>query len=199
MRWLANCAILQTIVATSCLAARLGFVAFEMWYALQASSLLLAVDALTHLSAGVSLILTVVQAARPQNEGIGDELDERHGEALIILLGLLALEAVRRLFQPVSIDPRPIVAISLFSLIVHAALTAILARASRRAWLEGLAQSLLPALMVPALTLGSGVLALATGWRWPDPVVSLVLLGAMGAGVVGLTIERRRIRGGGTH
>ncbi len=191
MRRLANSAMSRTMVVTGCLTARLGFVSFEIWSAVQASSLSLAVDALTHLSAGVSLVVTVIWAARPESEGQGDALDEKHGAALLILMGLLALEALRRIFQPVSIDARTIVAISLFSFLAHAALTTILARASRRAWLEGLAQNLLPTLLVPALTLGSGGLALATGWRWPDPIVSLVLLCAMGSGVVGLTIERR--------
>lgn len=193
MRQLANSELSKAMVITGCLAARLGFVLFEILSALQAGSISLAVDALTHFSAGVSLVVTLFKAARPQKEGQETALDEHHGAALLVLLAFLALASVRRLFLQIPVDAGTIVTVSLYSLLTHAALTAILARASRRAWLEGLGQSLLPALVVPALTLGTGGLIAATGWRWADPIVSLILLGAIGAGLVGLTIERRHI------
>lgn len=199
MRRLPAFEVSQAMVVAGCLTARLSFVLFETWSAIQAGSLALAVDALTHLSAGVSLILTVIRTARIQKTSQEDALDEKHGAALVILVGLLALQAVRLLFRSVPIEARTIVAVSVFSLLTNAALTTILARASRQAWIDGLAQSLIPALVVPALTLGSGGLILATAWRWPDAILSLILLGAMGAGVVGLTVERRDARDGRTE
>ena len=109
---------------------------------------------------------------------------------LLVAVGGIAWEAIRRLSHPVAIDPGMVVWVAGLGIVVNG-ITALLFMGGRKqdlnirgAFLHMSADALLSAGVAVA-----GLLVAATGWLWIDPVVSLAIGLTIWAGTWGLLRE----------
>ena len=164
----------------------IAFVAVEAFYGWKVDSLALLADAGHNLGDVIGLVLAWVGALagslRP---------DARHtygwkrasilaafvnAVLLLLAMGLLAWEAVLRLHTPAPIEGVTIMVVAGIGIVVNTATALLFMRGGetdlnlRGAFLHMAADALVSAGVVVA-----GGLALAFGWSWLDPVVSLVI------------------------
>jgi cobalt-zinc-cadmium efflux system protein len=106
---------------------------------------------------------------------------------LLISVGIIAWEAVRRLKEPAPVEAHTIIWVSLAGIAVNG-ITALMFMAGRKgdlnvraAFLHMTADAIISAGVVVA-----GVAIVFTGWLWLDPVVSLILVGVIVVGTWGL-------------
>lgn len=174
-----------------------AFVLIEFGFGLWAHSLALVADAGHNLSDVFGLLLAwgaVVWSKRPPTE--------RHtygwrrssilaalGNAVFLLvsIGVIAWEAVRRLMQPPPVDATVLIWVAAAGIVVNG-LTAMLFASGRKhdlnvraAFLHMAADALISAGVVVA-----GVVIVFTHWLWLDPVISLALAAVILIGTWGL-------------
>jgi len=96
---------------------------------------------------------------------------------LLIAVGAIAAEAIRRLAAPTPVAGETVIAVALVGVVVNGAVAGLLSRTGRRHDLN-VESAFVHALSDAGISLGvaaSGVLVVATGWLRLDPAVSLVI------------------------
>jgi cobalt-zinc-cadmium efflux system protein len=186
------------------LALILGFMAAEVVTGIVANSLALLSDAAHMLTdaAAIGLSLVAIRLAKRPAEGrmtFGFKRVEilsaqANGITLLMLATIIAIEGVRRLVDPPSVDGALVLAVALTGIGVNLAATAVLARANRQSLnVEGSFQHLLTDLFA---FIGTGVAAvtiLLTGFDQADAIASLLVAALMLRSAIGLLRESGRI------
>jgi cobalt-zinc-cadmium efflux system protein len=174
-RWLA--------VALGLIAA---FMAVEVVVGIIASSLALLSDAAHMLTdaGAIALALVAVQlAARPPSRrytfGLGraEILSAQvNGATLLVLAGVIAIEAVRRLFDPPEVQGGLVIVVGALGALVNVAAAWALSRSERRSLnVEGARQHVLTDLYGSIAAVASGVVIVLTGVGEADGVAALLV------------------------
>jgi len=106
---------------------------------------------------------------------------------LLIALGAITVETVRRLFTPEAVEPGPIMIVAGIGIVINTATAMLFMRGRkgdlniRGAYLHMVADAAVSAGVVIA-----GLLIYFTGFAWIDPVTSLVIVAIIGLGTWGL-------------
>jgi cobalt-zinc-cadmium efflux system protein len=179
------------------MAANLGFVALEVIAGLIAGSMALLADAGHNLSDVLGLALAWVaarlalrppSARRTYGWHRGTILAALANATLLLVgVGAIALESVRRLLDPQPVATGWVVWVAAAGVVVNAATALLFARGrehdlNRRGAFLHLAADAAVSLGVVAGALVMG----ATGWLWVDPVLGLLIAGAILASTWGL-------------
>jgi cobalt-zinc-cadmium efflux system protein len=164
----------------------LAFMALEIVAGIVASSLALLSDA-AHMvtdAAAIGLaILAAGLAARPARGrftfGLGRAeilSAQANGAALLVLAGVLGVEAVRRLISPEDVDGAFVLAVGLVGAGANIATAWAISRAQRRSLnIEGARAHVLSDLAASFTAAGAGAVILLTGFDRADPVASLLV------------------------
>ena len=162
-----------------------GFVAVEAFYGWRAGSLALLADAGHNLGDVAGLVLAWAGAAAGRLHA-----SDRHtygfkrasilaafANALLLLvaMGSLAWEAVDRLQSPQPAQGWTIVVVAAIGIVVNTATALLFMRGHHDLNLRGAFLHMLADALVSAGVVVAGVLTIAFGWAWVDPVASLVV------------------------
>jgi cobalt-zinc-cadmium efflux system protein len=186
------------------LALIVGFMVAEVVTGLVANSLALLSDAAHMLTDAAAIALSLVAielAARPAEGRMTFGLKrveilsaQANGVTLLVLAAIIAIEAVRRLFDPSGVDGVLVLVVALAGIVVNVAATAILARANRQSLnVEGSFQHLLTDLYAFIGTAVAAVVILLTGFDRADAIASLLVAGLMLRSAYGLLRDSGRI------
>jgi cobalt-zinc-cadmium efflux system protein len=186
------------------LALILGFMVAEVATGILANSLALLSDAAHMLTdaAAIGLSLVAIRlAARPAEGRMTFGLKrveilsaQANGVALLVLAAIIAVEAVRRLFDNPDVEGGLMLAVALAGIVVNLAATATLARANRRSLnVEGSFQHLLTDLFAFVGTAIAAAVILLTGFDRADAIASLLVAGLMLRSAYGLLRDSGRI------
>jgi cobalt-zinc-cadmium efflux system protein len=179
LRWLA--------VALALIA---GFMVVEVVGGLLASSLALLSDAAHMLTDAGAIGLALVAArlaARPAagrfTFGLGraEILSAQvNGAALLVLAGVISIEAIRRMFEPPEVDGAFVVVVGLAGAAVNVAAAWALGRAERRSLnVEGARQHVLTDLYASLAAAAAGAVVLLAGYDRADGIAALFVSGLM--------------------
>ena len=168
----------------------LGFMVVEVAAGLLADSLALLSDAAHMLTDAGSVGLALVAlrlAARPPSGrftfGLGraEILSAQvNGAALLVLAGVIGVEAVRRLSDPADVEGGLVVAVGLLGAAVNLGSAWALASAERRSLnVEGARAHVMADLYASLGAAIAGAIILATGFREADPLAALVVSALM--------------------
>ena len=168
----------------------LAFMAAEVAAGVLASSLALLSDAAHMLTDAGSLALALLAArlvARPPTGrftfGLGraEVLSAQvNGAALLVLAGVIAIEAVQRLSSPPDVEGGVVVAVGLLGAAVNVAAAWQLARAERRSLnVEGARAHVLADLYASLGAALAGAVILLTGFRPADAIAALLVSALM--------------------
>ena len=188
------------------LALIVAFMLPEVTAGVLASSLALLSDAahmLTDAAAlGVSLVAARL-AARPAGGAMTYGLGraeilsaQANGVTLLILSGVIVVDALRRLVSPLRVDGLPVLIVALVGVAVNLAAAAILARGSgahRSLNVEGSYRHILTDLYGFIATAVAAAIILATGFDRADPIASLLIAGLLLHAAYGLLKESGRV------
>ncbi|GAB3495171.1 cation diffusion facilitator family transporter [Flexivirga lutea] len=117
-----------------------------------------------------------------------------NGVTLLVVSGIVAFEALRRLVHPPEVEGGAVVAVALVGVVVNIAAAWLLARANRSSLnVEGAYQHILTDLYGFIGTVVAGVVILLTGWTRADPIASLVVVALMLYAAWGLLRDSGRI------
>ena len=173
-----------------------AFVAIEAFYGWKVGSLALLADAGHNLSDVAGLVLAWAGAAAGRLKP-----DERHSYGfkrasilaafanallLLVAMGSLAWEAVDRLQSPQPTQGLTIVVVAAIGIVVNGATALLFLRGSHDLNLRGAFLHMAADALVSAGVVVAGLLTLAYGWTWTDPVASLVIAVVIVAGTWGL-------------
>jgi cobalt-zinc-cadmium efflux system protein len=172
------------------LALIVGFMAAEVVAGLLAHSLALLSDAAHMLTDAGSLALALVAArlaARPPSArftfGLGraEILSAQvNGGALLVLAGVIAVQAIARLSTPADVEGGIVVAVGALGALVNVAAAWQLARAERRSLnVEGARAHVLTDLYASFAAIAAGVVVLATGFAQADGIAALAVSALM--------------------
>jgi cobalt-zinc-cadmium efflux system protein len=172
------------------LALIVGFMVVEVVAGIVSGSLALLSDAAHMLTDAASIALALVAArlaARPPSSaftfGLGraEILSAQiNGAALLVLAGVIAVEAVQRLFSPPSVEGGVVVVVGVLGAGVNVAAAWQLARAERRSLnVEGARAHVLTDLWASLAAVAAGVVILATGWGVADGIAALLVSALM--------------------
>jgi cobalt-zinc-cadmium efflux system protein len=172
------------------LALILAFMVAEVVAGLLASSLALLSDAAHMLTDAAALTLALVAArlaARPPSGrftfGLGraEVLSAQlNGAALLVLAGIIAIEAVQRLSSPPDVEGAVVIAVGLLGAAVNVAVAWQLARAERRSLnVEGARAHVLADLYASLAAAAAGAAILLTGFREADAIAALAVSALM--------------------
>jgi cobalt-zinc-cadmium efflux system protein len=189
---------------TIALALILAFMAAEVVAGIVANSLALLSDAAHMLTDAAAIGFSIVAiglAKRPAGGQMTFGLKraeilsaQANGITLLVLAAIIAIEAVRRLFAPPTVDGALILIVALAGIVVNLAATAILARANRQSLnVEGSFQHLLTDLYAFIGTAIAAVVILLTGFDRADAIASLLVAGLMLRSAIGLLRDSGRI------
>jgi cobalt-zinc-cadmium efflux system protein len=162
----------------------------EVVAGLLASSLALLSDAahmLTDAGAVALALAAVALAARPPTGrftfGLGraEILSAQvNGAVLLVLAGVIGVEAVRRVSDPPDVDGALVVVVGLLGAAVNVAAAWALARAERRSLnVEGARAHILADLYASLGAAAAGALVLLFGFREADPIAALLVAALM--------------------
>jgi cobalt-zinc-cadmium efflux system protein len=168
----------------------LGFMAVEVAAGLLASSLALLSDAAHMLTDAGALALALVAgrlAARPPagnfTFGLGraEILSAQvNGALLLVLAGVIAIEAIGRLSDPPDVEGAVVVVTGLAGAGVNVAAAWALSRAERRSLnVAGARAHVLTDLYASLAAVAAGVVILASGFRAADGIAALLVSGLM--------------------
>ena len=171
---------------TVALALIASFMVAEVVAGIIASSLALLSDAAHMLTdaGSIALALVAVQlAARPPSRrytfGLGraEILSAQiNGATLLVLAGVIAIEAVRRLFDPPDVEGGLVIVIGVLGGLVNVAAAYALSRSERRSLnVEGAMQHVLADLYGSIAAVASGTIIVLAGWEQADGVAALVV------------------------
>jgi cobalt-zinc-cadmium efflux system protein len=193
MRWLA--------VALSLIA---GFMVVELVGGVLASSLALLSDAAHMLTDAAAIGLALVAArlaARPPGGrftfGLGraEILSAQvNGATLLVLAGVIAIEAIRRLFAPPDVEGGFVLVVGLAGAAFNVAAAWALGRAERRSLnVEGARQHVLTDLYASLAAAAAGAVVLLSGFDRADGIAALFVCGLMLRSGWGLLRESGRV------
>jgi cobalt-zinc-cadmium efflux system protein len=186
------------------LALIVGFMVAEVVTGIVANSLALLSDAAHMLTdaAAITLSLIAIRLARLPAEGrmtFGFKRVEilsaqANGVTLLVLAAVIAIEAVRRLFDPPTVDAALILVVALAGIAVNVAATTTLASANRGSLnVEGSFQHILTDLFAFVGTAVAAVVILLTGFDRADAIASLLIAALMLRSAYGLLRDSGRI------
>jgi cobalt-zinc-cadmium efflux system protein len=172
------------------LALILGFMVAEVAAGLLSGSLALLSDAAHMLTDAGSIALALVAArlaARPPSAAFTFGLGRAeiisaqvNGAALLVLAGVIAVEAVQRLMSPPDVEGGVVVVVGLVGALVNVAAAWQLARAERRSLnVEGARAHVLTDLWASLAAATAGAIILITGWGAADGVAALLVAALM--------------------
>lgn len=103
-----------------------------------------------------------------------------NGITLLVVSGIVAVEAITRLIHPPEVDGGPVVAVAAAGIAVNVAAAWVLARASRSSLnVQGAFRHVLTDLYGFIGTVAAGIVILLTGWTRADAIASLIVVGLM--------------------
>src|SRR4051812_42798381 len=109
---------------------------------------------------------------------------------LLIAVGAIAAEAVRRLFNPAPAEARTMIWVAAIAILVNGATALLFARGrSHDINVRAAFQHMAADAAVSAAVVFAGFIILWTGQRWVDPVMSLAVAGVILWGSIGLMRE----------
>lgn len=109
---------------------------------------------------------------------------------LLVAVGAIAAEAVRRLLDPAPAEGMTIIAVAAVGIVINGATALLFARGrSRDINIRGAYLHMAADAGVSAAVVVAGLLILATGQMWVDPVMSLIIAGVIFWGSFGLMKE----------
>lgn len=175
---------------TLALAIVLGFMVVEVGAGVVASSLALLSDAAHMLTDAGAILLAIVAArlaARPPGGrytfGLGrtEILSAQvNGVLLLVLAGVIAVEAIGRLGSPRDVEAGIVVAVGLLGSAVNVAAAWALSRAERRSLnVEGARQHVLTDLYASLAAVAAGVVILVSGFAQADAIAALLVSALM--------------------
>ncbi|MBV8972110.1 MAG: cation transporter [Sphingomonadaceae bacterium] len=181
------------------IALNLGFVAVETVYGLIANSVALLADAGHNLSdvAGLAAAWGATRLARRPSStrftyGLrGSSILAALFNAVLLLvaIGAVAWEAVRRLADPQPVQGLTVIAVAAAGIAVNGVTAWLFARGGKDINVRAAFAHMLSDAIVSAGVVIAGLVILATGWAWLDPAVSLVIAAIIVAGTWGLLKE----------
>ena len=173
------------------------FVAVEAAAGLWYGSMALVADAGHNLSDVLSLLIAwgaSAAARKPPSERFTYGLKSSsilaalaNASLLLVALGAIAIETVRRLFDPAPVEPGAVMIVAGIGIVINTATALMFMRGRkddlniRGAYLHMAADAAVSAGVVVA-----GILIALTGWLWIDPVASLLIVAVIAAGTWGL-------------
>lgn len=173
------------------------FVAVEAAAGLWYGSMALVADAGHNLSDVLSLLIAwgaSAAARKPPSERFTYGLKSSsilaalaNASLLLVALGAIAIETVRRLFDPAPVEPGAVMTVAGIGIVINTATALMFVRGRkddlniRGAYLHMAADAAVSAGVVVA-----GILIALTGWLWIDPVASLLIVAVIAAGTWGL-------------
>jgi cobalt-zinc-cadmium efflux system protein len=168
----------------------LVFMAVEVVAGLVASSLALLSDAAHMLTDAGAIALALVAArlaAQPPSKrftfGLGRAeilSAQANGAALLVLAGVLALEAVQRLRTPPDVEGAVVLVVGALGAVVNIASAWALSRAERRSLnVEGALAHVLTDLYGSLAAMAAGAAILLWGVEWADGVAALLVVALM--------------------
>jgi len=186
------------------LALILAFMAAEVVTGIVANSLALLSDAAHMLTdaAAIGFSLVAIDLAQRPAKGrmtFGLKRAEilsaqANGITLLVLAAIIAIEAVRRLASPPTVDATLILIVALAGIVVNLAATATLARANRQSLnVEGSFQHIVTDLFAFVGTAIAAAIILLTGFDRADAIASLLVAALMLRSAVGLLRDSGRI------
>jgi cobalt-zinc-cadmium efflux system protein len=117
-----------------------------------------------------------------------------NGITLLVVAGILAVEAVRRLADPPEVEGLAVLVVALVGCVVNVIAVWMLARANRTSLnVEGAYQHILTDLYGFIGTAVAGVIILTTGWTVADPIATLVVVALMVHAAWGLLKKSGRV------
>jgi len=182
------------------IALNFGFVLLEVAYGLIAGSIALVADAGHNLADVLGLVLawwasSLVRKAPSRRRTYGFKRSSILASvvnAVVLLVGVggIAVEAVRRLGQPASVDADTVMWVAAVGIAVNGS-TALLFMSGRKDDLNirGAFLHLASDAVVSLGVVLAGLVIGLTGWRWLDPAVSLVIVGIIIVGTWSLLKE----------
>jgi cobalt-zinc-cadmium efflux system protein len=182
----------------------LGFMAAEVVTGIVANSLALLSDAAHMLTdaAAIALSLVALRLSRRPAEGhmtfglkrVEILSAQINGITLLVLAAVIAIEGVRRLFDPPGVDGGLVLVVALVGIVVNLAATMVLASANRQSLnVEGSFQHLLTDLYAFVGTAIAAAVILLTGFDQADAIASLLVAGLMLRSAYGLLRDSGRI------
>lgn len=103
-----------------------------------------------------------------------------NGITLLIVAGVIAVEAVRRLFEPPEVDGGPVLIVALVGVVVNIVVAWLVARANRSSLnIEGAYQHILTDLYGFLGTIVAALIIMVTGWTFADVIASLLVCALM--------------------
>ncbi len=181
-----------------------GFVLVEWTFGVLANSLALIADASHNLGDVLGLLLAWGAAAlarrRPSQRftyGLRSSTilaALANAALLLVITGGIAWEAILRFRNPASIDAPVVIWVAALGILINTA-TALLFLSGRKQDLN-LRGAYLHMAADAAVSLGvviAGLLTLATGWSWLDPVMSLAIVAVILLGTWGLLRDATRL------
>ena len=181
-----------------------GFVLIEWAFGVLANSLALIADASHNLGDVLGLLLAWGAAALARRlpsprftYGLRSSTilaALANAALLLVITGGIAWEAILRFREPAAIDAPVVIWVAALGIAVNTA-TALLFMSGRKQDLN-LRGAYLHMAADAAVSLGvvvAGLLTLATGWTWLDPVVSLVIVAVILLGTWGLLRDATRL------
>jgi cobalt-zinc-cadmium efflux system protein len=117
-----------------------------------------------------------------------------NGITLLVVSGLVAFEAIRRLIHPPTVGGGPVLVVALVGVAVNVAAAWVLAKANRSSLnVEGAYQHILTDLYGFIATVVAGVIILTTGFNRADAVASLIVVALMLKAAWGLLRDSGRV------
>jgi cobalt-zinc-cadmium efflux system protein len=182
----------------------LGFMAAEVVAGILANSLALLSDAAHMLTdaAAIALSLVAIRLAKRPAEGrmtfglkrVEILSAQINGITLLVLAAIIAIEGIRRLFDPPGVDGGLVLVVALAGVVVNVAATAVLASANRRSLnVEGSFQHLLTDLYAFVGTAIAAAVILLTGFDRADAIASLLVAALMLYSAYGLLRDSGRV------
>jgi cobalt-zinc-cadmium efflux system protein len=182
----------------------LGFMAAEVVAGILANSLALLSDAAHMLTdaAAIALSLVAIRLSKRPAEGTMTFGLKRveilsaqvNGITLLVLAAIIAIEGIRRLFDPPGVDGGLVLVVALAGVGVNLAATAILASANRQSLnVEGSFQHLLTDLYAFIGTAIAAAVILLTGFNQADAIASLLVAALMLYSAYGLLRDSGRV------
>lgn len=186
------------------LALIVGFMIVEVTVAVFSGSLALLSDAghmLTDAAAIVGSLIAIRLAAKPGNARwtFGFKRAEIlsaaiNGITLVVISGIVTVEAVQRLITPPEVDGGPVLAVAILGVAVNLVAVWVLAKANRTSLnVEGSFQHILTDLYGFIATVIAGLVILVTGFTRADSIASLIVVVLMLHAAWGLLKDSGRI------
>jgi cobalt-zinc-cadmium efflux system protein len=117
-----------------------------------------------------------------------------NGITLLVVSGIVALEAIRRLISPPSVQGGPVLVVALVGVVVNIAAAWVLAKANRASLnVRGAYQHILTDLYGFIGTVIAGIVILTTGYTRADSIASLFVVALMLRAAYGLLRDSGRV------